>query len=51
MIALFTLAACVAPEPRPGTFVGNPSLTARIADNAIQQVSSGQFEALEVPRH
>lgn len=40
--------ACASPAPLPGTFVGNPSLQARIADNAVQQVTSGVFEALEV---
>ena len=33
---------------REGTFVGNPSLQARIADNAEQRVTSGLLEALEV---
>lgn len=49
LIALLGAVACAASEgDRPGTFVGNPSLTARIVDNALQRVSSGLFEALEV---
>lgn len=35
-------------DERHGTFVGNPSLTARIADNPVQRVASGRFDALEV---
>ena len=53
LVLLVLLAgACEAPEPRPGTFVGNPSLTAglsvRIADNEVQQVVRGVFEAVGV---
>jgi len=41
------LAAC-SPPPPSGTFVGNPSLAARIADNPVQQATGGELEALEI---
>ncbi|MEM6925857.1 MAG: hypothetical protein AAF602_02925 [Myxococcota bacterium] len=42
-----TALAC-SDAPPTGTFVGNPSLSARIADNLVQQVTSGRLEALEI---
>ncbi|MEN0068139.1 MAG: hypothetical protein AAGA48_38800 [Myxococcota bacterium] len=42
------LASCTtSSDPHSGTFVGNPSLTARIADNPVQSVLSGQLDLLE----
>ncbi|MBX2801989.1 MAG: hypothetical protein KTR31_30190 [Myxococcales bacterium] len=40
------LAACA--DPSSGTFVGNPSMNARLIDNDIQHARGGQLDALEV---
>lgn len=47
-LLLGLVCACSAPSPRPGTFVGNPTMSARIVDNDIQRVASGRLDALEV---
>lgn len=46
MIALFAI-ACGVPPPS-GTFVGNPTMSARLADNPVQQAAGGWLEAREL---
>lgn len=51
MIRATAVLACVlgaCQDPAAGTFVGNPDMTARIADNPVQRAESGIFDALEV---
>ena len=43
---MFALSACQ--NPASGTFVGNPSMSARLVDNVVQRAQGGRFEALEI---
>lgn len=42
---LLALSACAPDDPAEGTFIGNPSLTARVIDNAVQVNQGGSLNA------
>lgn len=48
MTVFAALVACRDPDPRPGTFVGNPELTARVRQTPVVRVVDGALDALEV---